>query len=224
MNFVSHFYLDGEKGNPYYNFGLILPDLMSIQKRGWKITDKDHLNSISEQDIQIVKGVLKHYELDAIFHQSDYFFQYTKYIKSLFKVTEIETARKRKHFLSHILLELTIDKVIIKKEVDILDDFYRCLDNIEVEKIRELFQKENYMLVNNFCQFFEKFRAKRFLYRYTNNEAIIFVLNKVLERVGLPIFENTEMIERLDESISKTEQYIEKNYSSIWAIRYPENN
>ncbi|MBC8343875.1 MAG: hypothetical protein ISR55_11320 [Bacteroidetes bacterium] len=221
MNFISHYYLDGEDGNPYYNFGLILPDLMSIQKRGWKVTDSDHLSSISEYDIQILKGVLQHYELDALFHQSNFFTKHTKYIKSLFKVTQIETERNRKHFLSHILLELVIDRVIIKNEEHILDLFYKDLDQVDIIKIGELFHREDPELIKSFCNFFDKFRSKRYLYKYTSNEAIIFVLNKVLERVGLPIFNEVQILEKLDESITITEQYIDNHYDSIWALRNP---
>ena len=221
MNFIAHYYLDGERGNPHYNFGLILPDLLSIQKRGWKVTDRNHIEAISEYNMQIVKGVLKHYDLDSLFHQSDYFITHTKYIKSLFTVSQIETVRKRKHFLAHILLELIIDRVIIKKETQILELFYADLDQIDIQEVGDLFYKEDEAVIQSFCTFFDKFRSKRYLYKYTNNEAIIFVLNKVLERVSLPIFCQADIVEKLNECISITEQYIENNYDSIWAIRYP---
>ena len=85
MNFASHFFLDGIEGRPYYNFGLVLPDLASIFKRGWRIADRNNVQEMNQRNMDIFSGILKHYELDAIFHQSMFFNEHTKMIKDLLK-------------------------------------------------------------------------------------------------------------------------------------------
>jgi len=219
MNFASHFFLDGIKGKPYYNFGLILPDLMSIYKRGWRITDRAKAKEMIDTDVEILNGMLKHFELDAIFHQSMFFNDHTKLIKDLLKQEKLQLIHVKKHFVAHVLLELLIDRVIIKHDEKVLFDFYNCLDRIEKEKISHFFNENEPGVIDGFFDFYVKFRERRFLYKYSENETIIFILNKVLERVGLLPFTILSDIERLDMILSHIEIAIDDDFARVLEIR-----
>lgn len=219
MNFVSHYYLDSLAGRPYHNFGLILPDLMSIFKRGWKLPES-RLNAPdnSDQLVEIYSGFKKHLNLDIIFHDSELFVEYTDSIKALLNDEHVGLDFTRKHFLAHILLELLIDKIIILKDMQLLDRFYADLNKIEESLVREAVDGPQ-IDFHAFMLFFEKFRRRKFLYNYTHNEALIFVFNKIMERVGLQVIDLENDYNKIDKIIDSTEIKLVKNFSRIDSLR-----
>src|ERR1017187_7895460 len=49
MNYLTHFVVDHQKERPLYNFGLALPDLLNVSKRGWK---PDHRSEEHTSELQ----------------------------------------------------------------------------------------------------------------------------------------------------------------------------
>jgi len=218
MNLVSHYYFDNISGKPYFNFGLLLPDMMSIYKRNWRFSDKKFSCSLTPTESESIGGVLKHLELDSLFHQSDYFINYTGKIKKMMVSESLNYEKPRKHFISHILLELIIDKVIIKNNPVILERFFNDLALIEKKEIEALFKDTHTIIAEGFYLFLNKFRQKKFLYKYTEDHALVYVLNKVLERVKLPLLTAENEVKALV-IIKDMTNYIEENFIDIEEIR-----
>ena len=104
MNFLTHYYLDRRKADPFYNLGLAIPDLMSMFKRGWKINSKLNNQSLSGDFLSIADGIAQHLLADTFFHQSEFFLKNTSLIKQLMLENDVKYRGTHFLFLSHLLL------------------------------------------------------------------------------------------------------------------------
>ena len=213
MNFLSHYYLDRIENKPYHNFGLILPDLMSMYKRKWKITDKALKYNLNQVEAQLVTGVIKHNKLDSFFHQSDYFIKYTHIIKDIIVKNNIKYHKNRLHFISHILLELLIDRIIIIKDKNVLREFYNDLDQIDWHVLENFFMKIELKTDIGFHGYIIKFIRRKYLYKYLNSHRIIFIMNRILQKVSLPPISDQK--KTLKKSIIEIEKELVNSYFEI---------
>jgi hypothetical protein len=209
MNLLSHYFFDNIQGNHYYNFGLILPDLLGIYNRKWKYSAK----SIPENDqhyTQINSGAIRHLQTDHEFHNSEWFENKRQEVKSLLYRQNLNFSPFRPFFISHILVELMLDRVILKKNIETADNFYADMDLINDNVIFNLLNKSNFVPAGEFVSFFNRFRQHRYVYAYADNEKFIFSLNRIFSRVNNPIFEG-EFKEILNHLIFETELLINKD-------------
>jgi len=219
LNYISHYFIDGINGLPYYNLGLILPDLAGIYDRHLKLMDVGTRVEMTKTNHELYSGIMKHYQLDSIFHQSNYFVTYTNKIKNYFNQLEFQHEPNRQHFLAHFLLELVIDKVIIQKENSILDSFYEEFDKVEEFHFKSFFTAIPEEKVNGFYLFVDKFRTKRYLYNFVNSDAVVFVIQKIQERIGLKVIDNPYEITKLKKCIDLIEKDISNEFEMIIKIR-----
>jgi hypothetical protein len=219
MNFLSHYYLDSEKDNIYFNFGLILPDLMGIYRRGWKLSSKQHKFDGIPELREILRGVIKHYELDSVFHQSGFFRKFTDLMADQLNAEGEDLPTYKRHFIAHILLELIIDRVIIKKHKKVAVQFYNDLVRLDLEIIRKFFLGEPPDLLEGFINLVNRFRFEQNLYKYLDNDIIVFSLNRVLARVKVFNIAEGQEKERVISITTRVEKMLSDDFNSIKKIR-----
>ena len=219
MNFLSHYFIDAEPGKPYHNFGLILPDLMGIYKRGWKLNGQAAKAKLNPLSSEIYRGVQKHYDLDSIFHQSDLFRENTNYILAQLNGNLDSIAMVKKHFIAHILLELLIDRVIILNDVMVAKNFYSDLLDTDLEALDNFFIKETAEHLDGFKSLVSRFRSDQYLYKYKDNEALLFALNRVMSRVNMQPVTDAPDKKLFIEVISQTQKRLSGDFLSIQNIR-----
>ena len=217
MNFLSHYYIDRIENKPYHNFGLILPDLMSMYKRKWKVSSRVMKENLTLQETQIVTGVVKHNNLDGYFHNSDFFYKYTTAIKEILQKNGVRYPEQRIHFVAHILLELLVDRVIIKKEKLILKEFYSELDQIDWNVLNDFLVKIKLDAVEGFYGYFVKFRRRKYLYKYANNFQVLFITNRILEKVNLPQIVDQKRL--MKKCLNEIEAIINESYYEVTSLR-----
>jgi len=188
MNFLSHYYLDAEDDRPYYVFGIIIPDLLKNFNRRWKV--KKNPQEYEQIELQqIEEGIARHIDVDAHFHNSDFFKENTLFISDTLKKNEIDSMAKHTYFLAHVILELMIDRLLVKNYPNICEQFYAILNRVEKSNIDLYLNYSNFVQeMNDFSSFFEKFKTSKYIFHYANNENLIFALNKIIERAtGNPL-------------------------------------
>lgn len=192
MNFLSHYYCDAKKGDPFYNLGLAIPDLMSMYKRGWKINDKINKQEFSGVYISLAEGIRQHLLADQYFHQSEFFLRNTSMIKRFMLDCDIKYRGTHFLFLSHILLEICIDRLIVINKPQVVKDFYNDLSGIEQNKVNVFFIEMGVPIPEGFFIFYERFIHDKFLYAYDDIEKIIFMYNRILTRVNMTVIDQDE--------------------------------
>lgn len=189
MNFIAHFFLDRENPESFFAIGAATPDLLSIYNPTLRIK-KHHvkdldLNVLTEPDLILLDGVNRHFHADAVFHTSNFFHRETKWLSKQLERRLPENAVPRKYFIAHILLELILDKALIQDHPGLLEDYYRHFDDSPSEQVRLSTQKVSQHDLPNYERFLAKFRENRYLYHYQRWDHIVFVLKKIMEKVGI---------------------------------------
>lgn len=191
MNFLSHYYLDHDVDDSLFVVGASTPDLLSIFDR--KIKFKEGHISKRVQDSEVTaeqqsfyQGVIRHFQVDKLFHSSDFFHEETTQLSHKLREAFPDADIQRSFFLAHILLELTLDRLLIQKDESLLYQFYHHFDRCTPQRIKKLTGwLAGTDALTSYDAFLRKFTRDQHLYRYKDWSYIIFVLKRILRRVGI---------------------------------------
>lgn len=205
LNFISHFHYD-RNHNPYHDVGLVLPDLVrSFTKKHLTL---NLIEDYNEQETQLLLGCQKHFQIDALFHQS-YFF--TSSVQSISNAIGYNATWPRKFFLNHVLVEILLDRVLLDNNSKLCDEFYLQLKTVDLELLSEFLRKNNVENTDHFIQSYLKFIQISFIYDYLDNKKIITALSQLYKKVGID-YQFTEHNKHFfDENLPKLIEMIKKN-------------
>ena len=190
MNFLAHFYLDRMHHSSSFVVGAATPDLLSIYNSGLRIKagHVDHLDAAvrSSVDPQFLLGLERHFHADRVFHSSELFSQETHALSRILEQAFPEQDLPRKYFIAHILLELLLDKVLIHHDPQILPDYYLHFERLApFDDLRRGTEAVSAHPMPNYEAFLQKFVENKYLYHYTENDHLIYILRRLLRRVGI---------------------------------------
>ena len=175
MNYLSHYFIDHQQGNHYFNAALFLPDFARNTARGF---DNKWID-FSEPEIQLQLGCLAHLNADLIFHQSDFFKKYSKIFSDEMNQFEHLKHLKRKWFFSHILFEMMLDRLIVKHFENTCKLFYQDLEKINNEILFQFVLRYTNKPIEPFIKNFEHFCEAKYLFGYAVNDSFIYSLSRV---------------------------------------------
>lgn len=193
MNFLSHYFLDRDRNNAAFFIGVCTPDLISIYNR--KVRFKAHTLpkvdtvGLSPEKVAFYHGIMRHFEVDALFHSSDFFKRETEYFSQLLRKAFGSERVQRDFFVSHIFLELLLDKILMEREPKMVPEFYDWLKELGLQFVVSLTEWAAQRPLPNYDGFFERFITHQYLYHYTDWDEVIYVLRRILQRVGIERFE-----------------------------------
>lgn len=215
MNFLSHYYIDAEVDIPEYTLGKILPDLLRNYHKGLRIKPEGALAK-EYHLINLNKGILNHYAVDALFHESKFFKENTDKIKISLKNNTYDNIHKYFYFYAHILLEIMLDRLLLKKDENIGIRFYEHLNLVKEETIKDFFRyNEIEMSAKEFFLYLKSFTNARYLFSYINNESLIYALGRINQRAGLAPFSGKD-IQKLVLIIDEIEVKLQQHYLLIF--------
>ena len=192
MNYFSHYLLLSEPINPYKTIGCILPDLV----RDKKIQSAHLQNDISPTNVPFESlhlGITHHFEVDARFHNSSFFKQFTSQISKAIRDSPEISLSKYTYFVAHILLELYLDHILVNEQKIKLDSFYHYLQKADDAVLQAYFGQ---YLPNNDYELFslkkDKFVQRKFLYDYQTTDRLGSLISYILQKVGIEALSTKE--------------------------------
>ena len=206
MNYLSHYLIDHQLNNHFYNTGLLLPDITKSQVKTFK---REPTASLNESENNLLKGCLKHYESDKRFHASTFFNALNNEMNEVIKSTGFSDYLQRKWFLAHIFTELMIDRIVVKNCPDVVDGFYFSLNAIDNNALLQFLNKFDAQDTSTFLNRFNHFRQVQYIYYYSNTNKFVYSLTRIMMRAGLP-----EMIESDKMKLELLTEEIEIKYFS----------
>lgn len=215
MNFIAHYHFTHKPGNAYHNLGIVLPDLTRNFIPSKRIKPET-LRSILELDAhhQLNEGARQHYALDRFFHNSPFFINGYTFVKNCTANAQFDGTFSRYFFLNHIFLELMLDRYIISRHTPSIDGFYQSLTEVESEVLGSYLDLNGIETKELFLERFHQFREIRYLYHYTDNEKLIYSLNRIMMQVGLyGLSANNQ--QQLLPCIAETELWIDSEFPSL---------
>lgn len=191
MNFLSHFYHDFPISDPYFAAGVILPDILSNYTYRTGEVVKLHPQKLVYTDIPelaaLTNGVKQHYFVDGHFHESAFFEENTALITERIKQGEFDCFNKRLYAISHVMLEIVLDRVLLSQYPDICENLYDMINRVETQYVSRLVEINTAASdPNSIGTHFRVFRERRFLFDYAYDERFTGIINGINIRLGNP--------------------------------------
>lgn len=140
---------------------------------------------------EIAEGVIYHHEDDRWFHRTRAFAELS--LTFALELRELLPGDDgfRPSFLGHILVELLIDADLMAEDRRRVDAYYAALSQLSAELIESTVNRITARPTDRLAVLLPRFIAERFLYDYAENGTLLFRMNQVMRRVGLPSLPET---------------------------------
>lgn len=182
MNYLAHFYIDRKTNNPYYNAGLLLPDISRDFVKSYK---EDRVQPGHREHHNLHQGCRQHYTSDKHFHGSGFFDAHQDAFNRLVKNAALSDQVDRRWFIAHVLFELMLDRMIVKHHPEIVDDFYLAMDEINHGILKDYLLAFGARNPEAFLIRFGHFCAVRYIYLYADTNKLVYSLSRIMMRAGL---------------------------------------
>ncbi|MFY8189778.1 MAG: hypothetical protein ACOVK9_02345 [Bacteroidia bacterium] len=210
MNYLSHFYIHQQGQNPLYSVGLIFPDLSrGFVKLPGKLSATDYAYLLP-----IAEGCLQHYRADKQFHGSKFFEWGSHECSQVLKSAAFEGSVERRWFISHILFELLLDRLLVNHQPQVGIDFYADIRAVSLQELKDFIVLHPHQDYDKFLHFFEHFRRAAYIQNYPDNNLFAFSLSRIMKKAGLPELSHTNKIV-LQECVWNLEDNAFKNVQGI---------
>ena len=143
---------------------------------------------ISIRDVRsVARGIVQHHRDDAWFHATRAFAELSLALTVSVREHLAGDPGFRPSFLGHILVEVFLDAAIIEADPDRLERYYAALESLDPDPVSEIIQRMTTGPVPGLAAVIPRFCRERFLYDYLDDAKLLARLNRVMERVKLPI-------------------------------------
>lgn len=195
MNYFAHGYRSVDR--PLHLAGTAVPDWLSVVDRRVRIRSsvaQRFLDSPDAEVAELAAGIVQHHADDAWFHRTPVFaelsWQFTVELRDRLSPDD----GLRPSFLGHILVELLLDAALIETQPALLHRYYDALAQLAPESIARIVNQIAPRPAAQLAHFIPLFSAERFLYDYAEDAKLLYRLNTVMRRVGLPVLPHTLLV------------------------------
>lgn len=187
MNYFAH----GRQfvDDPYFLAGTAVPDWLNVVDRRVRVRAGQarlHVDSPDERTARVAAGIVQHCDDDQWFHSTRAFAELSLELCLLLRDRLPADDGFRPHFLGHILVEILLDAALIAHEPRRLDEYYAALDSLDCQSVEAAVGAISPRPATNLATFIGLFSRERFLFDYLDDAKLLFRLNQVMRRVGLP--------------------------------------
>jgi hypothetical protein len=185
LNYFAHYYFDHIQQSEIHNFGLALPDFVRNFIKGKRLKPMESI-VFQKEELQLLhQGTLKHIQRDARFHNSHFFKDATKKMGKTIGPAFVEAGIPRAWWGSHLLTEMMLDRVLIKENPLLTNQFYMDLENTNKLVVESYINQFGIDESTDFFKRLDRFNQLRYLIRYKENDAIVFSLGRVYLYAGV---------------------------------------
>ena len=193
MHFLSHYYYELPAKSPLFVAALGIPDLTPGFSKLYNSAIKNSVIPNNEDLKQIHAGILSHYEADKAFHNLPKFIDLMAKTTQAFLTEGLNRERLRLSVISHVAVELMIDRQILIENEQIGHDYYTLINAANEDLISAYFdafsQEEG---KRKFLIRFRGFKERRFLFLFNDIEKIVMGLSRIYEGATKTSFTDDE--------------------------------
>jgi hypothetical protein len=187
MNYLAHGcrFLD----RPWFVAGTAVPDWLSVADRRVRMRPRfvePRVTGDGTPAAEVAAGVARHLADDDWFHATPAMFEVTARLGGMLRDT-IGTDGFRCGFLGHVLTEMLLDTVLARRVPDLLPRYYAALDEVDPHVVQRAVNAMSPRPdTDRLVPFVDGFRRVRFLEDYLEPARLLYRLEQVVARVGLP--------------------------------------
>jgi hypothetical protein len=188
MNYFAHgrHFVD----DPYFLAGTAVPDWLNVVDRRVRVRARhaeQHIAAADQRVARVAAGIVQHCRDDAWFHATRAFAELSLGLCGMLRERLPADLGFRPHFLGHILVEILLDAALIADEPAQIRAYYAALDGLDPEVVEEAVNRISPRTTHRLSKLIPLFSRERFLFDYADDGKLLFRLNQVMRRVGLPL-------------------------------------
>ena len=184
MNYLSHYYFDRDEDNKYFNIGLILPDLARSHIAKLRINPYKNITFTTKEIASMNDGCNKHFASDRKFHNWMTFVDLTNKATDMIRESGDKDIN-RDYFITHIMVEILLDKILLDQNPTLADDFYAMIDSVEMDWILKFMRYAGLQDDELWKGQHKRFMKAAFLKSYTNVENVVAAVEGVCANLGM---------------------------------------
>ena len=184
VNYLSHYYFDRDEDNKYFNLGLILPDLARAHIAKLRINPYKNITFTTKEIASMNDGCNKHFASDRKFHNWMTFVELTNKATDMIRESGDKDIN-RDYFITHIMVEILLDKILLDKNPSLADDFYAMIDSVEMDWILKFMRYAGLQDDELWKGQHRRFMKAAFLKSYTSVENVIAAVEGVCANLGM---------------------------------------
>lgn len=178
LNYFAHGM--SEIGSPERLAGTAFPDWLGAADRSVR------LDTARLDDSELAAGVRRHYHDDRWFHATGAFLRVCADVTDLVRATPDYDRSHRGWFLGHVLVEMLVDRFLIRDDPRRLDDYYEALESIDRAWLLEATRPWLTGPSDRLGLYVDAFLSYKYLYGYHDDDGLFARLRGLARRVGLP--------------------------------------
>lgn len=189
MNYLAHGFRHID--SPYFLAGTAVPDWLSVVDRRVRMRSGP-AKLLAEDDREsticrtIAGGIAQHLADDRWFHETRVFAETSLQFAVELRERLPGDEGFRPSFLGHILVEILIDATLIRRDPPLVSAYYDALSRVEPERVQSVVNRLAKIGTHQLADWIRRFLAVRFLYDYLDDDKLLFRLEQIMARVGLP--------------------------------------
>jgi len=184
VNYLSHYFFDRDEDNKYFNIGLILPDLARSHIAKLRINPYKNITFTTKEIASMNDGCNKHFASDRKFHNWMTFVELTNKATDMIRESGDKDIN-RDYFITHIMVEILLDKILLDQNPTLADDFYAMIDNVEMDWILKFMRYAGLQDDELWKGQHKRFMKAAFLKSYTSVENVVAAVEGVCANLGM---------------------------------------
>jgi hypothetical protein len=187
VNYLAHAYRFLDR--PLFVAGTALPDWMNVVDRKNRARKQYALPVLHDPNggiAEFAAGVLQHHADDDWFHSKPEFVTLSSTFAVEVRALLAPGLAHQAAFVGHICVELLLDAVLIQRDASLLDRYYRLLDDLDLHLVQQAANRILKRPEDRLALLIPRFSQERFLADYPTDAGLLYRLNGVMKRVGLP--------------------------------------
>lgn len=214
MNFLAHYviathFLSSTTLLPCYVVGNALPDLLPLADRHSRLRPATLALSptATDEERALCAGALAHLSTDTAFHKTAAFADAQYQAGALVQQSNFTAMRVRRFFLAHVLVELALDAVLLRREADLADAFYAAFTAAPLSDIVTWAEVTVGAPLPRLFGVLTRFAQSQYLRTYASDDGVTEGLSRVSVMARQDAFtgDNRRRLERL---VSQTIPYV----------------
>jgi len=195
---------------PPYVVGSALPDLLPLAAERVRLRPVlvKRQPAPTAEEAALCAGVLVHLATDTAFHKTPSFTTAQAEAGRLLDQAAFEGIRVRRFFVAHVLTELALDAVLLRRDPTVADDFYTAFAAGDRARVTRWTETAVGRPLPDLPAVLTRFARSRYLYQYGENEGVATGLARLCARARQDTFEG-ENYARLVAVVGQTVRALE---------------
>ena len=187
MNYLAH--AAGHLGDAYFVAGTALPDWMHVVDRKNRPRRAYAVEVVDDADPRVARlaqGCVRHHDDDGWFHANARFVDLSTRLAIELRGLMGADQSHQAGFTGHVLVELLLDSVLCERDSTLLPRYYALLRSLDPDAVQDSASRICRRPVLGLADLIPKFIDSNFLADYATDQGLMFRMNGLMRRVGLP--------------------------------------